>query len=121
LSYILEQESKKDYTHFTVSGKDSVEVSLAYMREIFEICREQKITRVFIEESLEGQLSPTQMFEVTSRFSEMTRGLSVRVAHYDTHADHAQDNAFGETVARNRGVELRTFSDENSALNWLLS
>ncbi len=100
--------------------KDSVELSLSFLREIAEECRRCKDKRLLIIEDLGTNLSVMEMYEVACRGAEM--GLrGVPIAYVDLKAEHHEMNLFGETVAVNRGVGVKFFRDVVEAEAWLVA
>ena len=78
--------------------------------------RESK--RLLIEENFPNQLSLTEIYTLTVEISKMLK-TPLKIAFVDRMAEQNQLNMFGETVAVNRGVYGRVFSDIRAAEEWL--
>jgi len=120
MDYKLDYTDKGEYTHFVVEGKDSLETTRAFWTEVYNISKRKGYFRVLVEEHLEGQLTPAEMFEVCQELPELMRGIPLRIAHVDVVSEHLVDNELGETVAHNRGMEVKVFDNLDNALDWLL-
>lgn len=116
-SFIVEEHS--DYLVFRIEGQDSFQYSLDYWKEIADICKQKNIFKILVIESLIGQISISEMYELCEKLSLLVLGIDI--AFIDKDKTHASDNLFGETVARNRGVNIRDFDTETDALDWLLN
>jgi hypothetical protein len=57
-------------------------------------------------------------FEVATH-AEVLRDAGIRVAMIATREQVAGSTSFTETVARNRGVDVRVFNDVESGYEWL--
>jgi len=121
--YELEVVLKEGYLHATVRGANSAEAVLGYLSEIREACLRRGYKRVLIEENLQGPgLGTVNVFEVTSTASARTWPAVLRIAFVDVNPEH--DPAamkFAETVARNRGINVRVFSRVDEAEKWFAS
>lgn len=107
------------YLTIHVKGKDSLSFSLEYWRKIGEICRQKNVNKVLVIEELEGQISVSDMFALCEQLPKLVGGIDI--AFIDIEKEHSKDNLFGETVARNRGCNIKDFTDEHQAAKWLLN
>ena len=98
--------------------KDSVEVSLGFLREIAEECRRGQYGRVLVVEDIPNNLSTGEMYEVASRVPKFG-GHGLVIAYVDLQAEHHELNLFAETVAVNRGVLVKCFRTVAEAERWL--
>lgn len=119
-SYSLHFENRPGYLFARIDGeKDGYEVTRQFWTEIAEMCASQEVERLFVEENLKEQI-PTisEMHQTASERPYM--GLDgIKIAFYDSVAEHYEQNQFGELVIRNRGLDLKVFNDPDEALKWL--
>jgi ribosomal-protein-alanine N-acetyltransferase len=97
-------------------GPEAVEAMLAALLW----CRDQKIGRLMAD--VRGvprvaELDTMARFDLGRRGAELARG-QVRVAVVMT-VPQVDPERFGESVARNRGLDAAVFTDEVAALTWL--
>ncbi len=114
-------EPRPDYLHVRVTGENSEENVLAYLRAVREACRERGCAAVLIEEHLDGPgLGEAAIFSIVSRAAPETAPLIRCIAYVDTNPEHAAGRmAFAENVAVNRGVNVRVFPAVSEAEAWL--
>jgi hypothetical protein len=119
--YQLVAEAKSGYTHFHVTGTNSPEAVRGYLMDIYYACAQDTSPAILIEENLKGPgLALFDIFEVVSESSERTWPYVRRIAYVDTNPEHsAPDMQFAETVAVNRGVNVRLFASVPEAEQWL--
>ncbi len=119
-TFTLTFEDRKQYLFAHVEGpEDSLDISLKIWQELSKHCRARGHKKLLVEEDLGTQLSEYEMFELASRIVSLGFG-GIKVAFVDAETDHHADNLFGETVARNRGFNIRVFIDQKSAIEYLL-
>ncbi len=111
-------EEYPGYIVFRVSGQDSLQFSMDYWQKVGQVCNEKKVYKALIVEDLQGQISMSEMYELCEALPHFVLGLDI--AFIDNDPEHSYDNLFGETVARNRGVNINDFSNEKDAIAWLL-
>lgn len=119
--YRLKIEDRKSYLYAYVSGKDSMEVSLAYWKEIFDTCKRLNYHNVLVEEDLQGSPVTVDYFEFGIFLSNIVKDFRLKIAFIDRHTSHAPDNLFSETVAKNRGVHVKVCKNIEIAEGWLSS
>lgn len=114
-------EQKNGYLHARVTGRNTPETILQYLKEVHAACIKQQCRRILIEERLEGpRLSITHLFDVVTKAVENAASTIHCVAFVDTHPEQDLKRLqFGETVAVNRGVNVRLFSNVAEAEAWL--
>ena len=118
MSYRLTCETRKNYLFCHVEGEDSLETSRAYWREIAGKCDELGLSKVLVEEELEGQLTDQEMFQMCSELPEIGL-LGKQIAFVDLRLNHDEGNLFGETVAVHRGINAMIFNKVKEAERWL--
>jgi hypothetical protein len=100
--------------------KDSYEISLDFWTEIARRCKENGFSKVLAEEDFGTDNSTSDMYELVSQGHQI--GLTgLKIAFVDRHLAQMNNNLFGETVARNRGLIAKVFANINEAEEWLLS
>ena len=120
--YRLSFDNKPEYLHALVEGeRDSYEISRRFWSEIAEECERVRPARLLVEEDLKEQLpSIADTYQGAAERPDM--GLAgIRIAFLDRHPEQHEQNQFGELVARNRGINMKVFSDREEALDWLLA
>ncbi|HEX7130772.1 MAG TPA: hypothetical protein VF217_12020 [Rhodanobacteraceae bacterium] len=119
-SHDLRFESRGDYLRVEVSGPgDSLEVSLAYWREIADECERRGARALLVIDLFENDpLEPAEVDQVIAamRDSYMRR---VRVAYCESNSAAVPQAEYGELTAREAGFTVRVFPDEHEAELWL--
>jgi hypothetical protein len=114
---IIERDS---YVQATVTGTNTPENMLRYMKEAYEACRARGKSAVLLEMNLAGEsLDVTSIFRVVEERS--ADGAKLRKIAYVAPIvgkDPARAH-FAETVAVNRGVNVKVFRDIAEAQSWL--
>lgn len=113
--------NKSKYLHITVTGENTAENVKNYMSEVRSKCRELQCPNVLIEENLNGPgLGTLTMFKLVSEGVQNTRRVLQRIAYVDVNPEHRIESMqFAETVAVNRGVNIRVCSTVAEAEKWL--
>jgi hypothetical protein len=120
-TYALKFEAREHYLAASVSGpRDSLDISLEIWSQLAKHCQARGYDRLLVEENLGTQLSEYEMFELASRLPAHGFG-GIKVALIDAECDHKDGNRFGETVARNRGMDIQVCRDIDQAEAFLLS
>ena len=109
------------YLHVTVTGRNSAANVRQYLLKIHEACVQRKCTVVLIEENLRGPgLGIATVHDIVSQASKKTHPVVTKIAYVDVNREHPPGPmGFAETVAVNRGVNVRVFSDVDKARLWL--
>ncbi len=116
--YQLEFRHYESYLYAFVSGvMDSLEISIAYWREIGQECWRFGHKRLLVEEDFPNAIPDEDMVRLISNVPEEL--LGVKIAFFDRHADH--NNLLGEFLAGSRGIIGRVFFNLDDARAWLLS
>ncbi|MBN2085097.1 MAG: STAS/SEC14 domain-containing protein [Anaerolineales bacterium] len=118
--FMLTMEDKSTYLHARTSGIRSRENVHNLTMEVFNAAIEKKLTKVLVDvRELEGYFGYLDIFIFGKEVLHDLRGKGVdRVAVVDIHQTTRQD-WFLEPVAHIHEVNLRVFTDEESALKWL--
>ena len=121
MSYKLHVEETSGFLHVQITGPNNADVVAAYMREVLAICANHRCKGLLVEENLTGPGLPlAQIYRVVSEGSHSALAHQLTVAFVNLNPRHPGGNAaFAETVARNRGIDLRSFRDVQEAQAWL--
>lgn len=108
---------RKGYLEALVSGPYSLDRFKSLMRTAAQATKEKKLKALLLDmRGLVGSPSTLDRHELGR--SGVEHKVDFRVAALVT-PEQSQDT-FASTVARNRGVNVRTFTDRAKALEWLL-
>src|SRR6266568_538942 len=111
MSYELSIVQRPGYLHAKVAGQNSAETVRGYLAEVRAACERLGCAAVLIEENLAGPgLSIADIFGVAETGARPAGTQALRIAYVDTNPEHSHpDMMFAETVATNRGVNVRVF------------
>lgn len=118
--YALAFENAGDYLRVEISGPaDSLEVSLAYWRDIAAEC-ERRGTRALLAVDL-FENEPLKPAEVEQVIEAMRNSYvqNVRVAYCELNSAVVSEAEYGELTAREAGFTARVFASEHEAEIWL--
>jgi hypothetical protein len=119
MSYQLQIIDKPNYLHAIVTGQNTMENVIGYLRELVRECESRQCYNVLIEERLTGRrLETWDVYQVASDSSTRARGVFRAVAYVDVNAS-GDLMKFAETVANNRGVPMTLFATVAEAEQWL--
>ena len=119
--YTVKFEHRQGYLYaYGKAEQDSFEVSLGFWTEIAAYCKANHFSKVLVEEDFETDNEIIDTYEIVSQGHKVgfTR---IKIAFVDRHNSQMNNNLFGETVARNRGIQGKVFSNIKEAEKWLLS
>jgi hypothetical protein len=120
MDYHLTITERPSYLHAAVSGPNTRENVLRFLKEAYEACVARGRTSVLLEMVLTGPgLDTSSIFAVIAERSGDGAKLR-KIAYVDL--SEARDDSkarFAETVAVNRGVNVRFFRDVAEAQRWL--
>jgi hypothetical protein len=119
MSYQLKIIEKPSYLHVIVSGANTMENVVGYLKDLLRECESRQCYNVLIEEHLMGRrLETWDVYQIASDSSAQARGVFRNVAYVDVNS--AGDlMKFAETVANNRGVPMTVFNTVAEAEQWL--
>lgn len=120
MSYELILEEQPSYLHAKVSGTHNAENARRFLVEVHEAWVQRNYSAVLLEMNLSGpSLGVLGIFNVISERAPHALGLK-QIAYVDGCSEHDPEQArFAETVARNRGVNVRLFQTVGEAAGWL--
>ena len=99
-------------------GTDSLQVSMAMWRMLGEECRAVGASRLLVLEELDSTVDLADVAQVID--SMVDAGFrTVRIAFVEL-LDDIQGSEHGEILCLERGIIIRTFSDEDAARRWLM-
>jgi len=121
MSYQLAIDVTPGYLHARVTGENSREAVLGYLADLRQACLAHDRTNVLVEENLRGpSLDMVTIFRVIAGDAAQNAVVGLRIAYVDTNPEHAADRMqFAETVAVNRGIQVRVFASVAEAVAWL--
>ncbi|OHB63239.1 MAG: hypothetical protein A2Y77_08550 [Planctomycetes bacterium RBG_13_62_9] len=122
MAYEMHVIREDNYLHVMVTGDNTPEDVAAYLNEIRRLCVERQVPRVLIEENLAGPSFETvDIYDVVVTAASQGAAPAVRyIAFVDTNPQHDfAEMEFAETVAVNRGVNVRVFRDVPAATAWI--
>ena len=120
MAYRIDLEEHPAYLHAIASGEHTAANVARFLRDANEACRQRGYTAVLVEVNFTGtSLDFSSIYEVISESS--LEGVKLkRVAYVDASTRNPERMRFAETVAINRGVNVRLFRDVDEAKRWLL-
>ena len=121
MSYELNLKEFDDYVEVKVKGERKKDAVLAAAIEIKEICKAKKISKVLVDvREFTGRLELLDSYDLISLdFPKVKEsGIHLQVAIVDDVRFKIKYRFF-ETVARNRGFNIRLFGDIKKAAEWL--
>ena len=119
--YRLTFEHRPSYLYVYVEGEeDSYEISARYWREIADVCKANKFTKVLIVEDIVANGTIADAYQLSAELPQMGY-LGIKVAFVDKYLEQQELNLFGELTAVNRGINAKVFNDIDEAEKWLLA
>src|SRR5262245_57343256 len=119
MSYQLKIIEKPTYLHAVVTGVNSMENVLGYLKDLLRECESRQCFNVLIEENLTGRrLETWDVYQIASDSSAHARGVFHAIAYVDVNAG-GELMKFAETVANNRGIPMSMFPTVAEAEQWL--
>jgi hypothetical protein len=121
MSYQLTIQKKNTYLHAIVTGVNSREAVIGYMKDLRRECQAVGCGRILIEERLEGpRLSVMDVYQIVTDNSQTGLGMFSAIAQVDVNAI-GDLMYFAEDTAVNRGFPIRMFRTVPEAEAWLAS
>ena len=119
MSFQLSLTEKPGYLHAVVTGQNTLENVVMYLRELRAACETRGFARVLVEENLTGRrLETWDVYQIASEGSKTGSGNFEAIAFVDVNA-HGELMKFAEIVATNRGAPLNVFATVADAEAWL--
>ena len=119
MSYSVHVTPQADHIRADISGVLSGEsLSVDNWGPLIELCQERGVFRILMDvRELDVAIDTVRLYETGADLRRL-RDAGIRVAFLTT-PEKISPDLFYETVARNRGVSARTFTNEETAANWL--
>jgi hypothetical protein len=118
-AYRLTIQQHATFLHAKGEGPRTPENALRYFREVHAACMAAGILDVIVEMAFDGPpFDPATIFAVISDRAPDGAKLR-RIAYVESSREQAPRAPFAETIAVNRGVNVRLFPDVPSAARWL--
>jgi hypothetical protein len=113
-------EEKPDYLHVCTSGKRCQKNVQTLSTTIFNVALEKHLSKILLDiRKLEGYFGFMDIFYLVKEVLKDLKGKGVdQVAIIDIHRS-TREGWFLEPVAQSHGLNIRVFSDEESAIKWL--
>jgi len=119
MPYHLALEEHPRYLRATVTGSNNPRNALRFLKESYEACIERGQNALLLEMNFSGPAFDFGgIFSVVSERSADGKKLR-KIAYVDTSPRDPKTMKFAETVAINRGVNVRLFQDLAAAQRWM--
>lgn len=119
--YTIKFEPRDGYLYvYGYAKQDSFDTSLQFWTEIAAYCKNNKFSKVLVEEDFATDTSITEKYNLVS-YGHKVGLTGIKIAFVDLHPEQLNDNIFSETVACNRGLIGKVFTNVQEAETWLLS
>jgi hypothetical protein len=119
MSYHLQIEEHPKFLHACASGANTAENVLRFLREAYEACLRGQSSAVLLEMRFEGPALDTgSIYSVIAQRSDTGKQMR-KVAYVAPPERDVSKSKFAETVAINRGVNVRLFASVDAAKQWL--
>jgi len=117
-NYQLTFEDRDAYLYARLNGEDSFAASLSYWNEIADKVKALGYQKLLIHEDLAGEVVESEMHEIIMDL--MPSGLlDVQIAFFDENLNDASINALGQSLAVNKGANVKIFDSLNAAQDWI--
>ncbi len=122
MAYDVDYIENPGYLSVQISGKRSLQAVQVLTRELTQKAVALGYERILIDvRPFDGRLQTMESFKIVTEEFPLHRGQGVtRVAIVDRPLSEPEEWFFFETVARNRGFNLRIHTSPEPALAWLL-
>ena len=120
MSYKIKIVQKPAYLHAIVTGLNNKENVKRYLADVLRESKNRVCSQLLIEERLEGpRFGTINVFQIASEGSSKAQGYFKAIAYVDVNTE-GNLMRFAETVAVNRGFDVKVFDNEKEAEIWLL-
>ena len=120
-NYTYDLRMVGDIAVISLQGEKTREVGWTIWMKIRKDIEEQKLSKVLILDEMEDKTTAMDIVDIQKRLAQGGFPTAVRIAIMDVRRGESDNNnAFGETVAVNRGWEhIRVFENTEQTLAWL--
>ena len=120
--YTLATEAQNSHLFAQVSGIRTLEAVQEATVEVFDSALANGLSRVLVDvRAFEGRLGVLDIYLLVTQLFQSLRGKGIKKAAIVDRPHSAMREWFLETVAVNRGFNLRMFSEVEEARQWLLA
>ena len=123
MSYTLSTKQEDDLLVVEIGGQrtkgELVRHASVAWTEITSLCHERGLSRLLIISRATGEYSTTNAYRINSQLSEWGVRPGWRIAFVNLDSESLANMQFGETVAVNRGFDLKVFDNVDDARKWL--
>jgi hypothetical protein len=116
-----EIQADEEFLRVKMSGRESDEPPSHVCKAVFAASERLKRPRILIELDQKAPLSPVSQYQLVSRLPEIGFNDAHRIAIVHQREELQRANQFIDTVAANRGVNIRNFPSAEAAKDWLRS
>ena len=124
MNYEFSIEIHAEYVRVLISGEPSreraYEQSFDVGTHVVKACRESNIRRILAVWDVPGRLAVVDAYELAGNPQAFGFDYDLKLASVYLHRDRFEGSKFAETVATNRGFNVKVFNEEEAALAWLL-
>ncbi len=122
MSYQLTYKKEKGFLHVKTTGIRSFDNIISIVKQIQKICLEQGTSRVLVDiKGLEGHLKTMEAYEIpASEFPKLRNKNSIEKAAVVDREESRKNFSFFENVAVNRSYNIRFFTNNKDAAEWLV-
>ena len=114
-------QADEEFLHVSVSGRESDEPPSDVCKVILAESKRLQRPRILIELDQKAPLSPVSQYQLVSRLPQLGLSEEQRIALVHRREEMQRANQFIDTVAANRGVQIRNFPSAEAAKDWLRS
>ena len=114
-------EADEEFLRVKVSGRKSDEPPSHVCKVVLAESKRLQRPRILIELDQKTPLSPLSQYQLVSRLPELGLADEQRIAIVHRREAMQRANQFIDTVAANRGVQIRNFPSAEAAKDWLRS
>lgn len=121
MSYELSFNEEPDFLSVNVTGTRTHKAAVALAWDVLSACKERTASKVLVDlQQMTGQLDRVDAYDLAAvEFPKIQKtGVLTKMAVVDLE-DSMERLKFFETVAVNRGVNMKIFSSVEKAAAWL--
>ncbi len=109
-----------EFVLFRYTGPDSFQISIEQMTQLAKACEDFRCFKILGVTEFSNPLNTMEAYDYQYIFEEAGITHKYRIAWVEKNPEARKMIKFIETVLRNRGLEVRLFSDVVEAKQWLL-
>ncbi|HUO58752.1 MAG TPA: STAS/SEC14 domain-containing protein [bacterium] len=127
MAQILKDEPQSNYLRLSLEGDWDNDTIGKTSEQILDLCKKHQARRVLFDvRNLHGNPSVLERFNMATQFSlkymKCLLGGEIQSSRFAVIGNHplVDPHRFEETVSVNKGLPVKTFTDLDQALAWLL-